>query len=102
MGTQLHMQVPGPAAHVRERYAMSLSSWSRTGMGLVHAESHRRHQLLGEMLGNLLGTVWVWAMRHRTRRALGDIAEWSPDRLKDIGLTRQQALHESAKFFWQG
>jgi len=39
-----------------------------------------------------------WA-RHRQRAALRELAD-DPHLLKDIGLTRQQALDEAAKPFW--
>jgi uncharacterized protein YjiS (DUF1127 family) len=40
-----------------------------------------------------------WA-RHRQRAALRELAD-DPHFLKDIGLTRQQALDEAAKPFWR-
>lgn len=40
----------------------------------------------------------VWPERRRQRRAL---AELTPDQLKDIGLTRGQALDEADRPFWR-
>lgn len=51
----------------------------------------RHIALASEMLG-------YWMERSRTRRqlrALGDHA------LEDVGLTREQAIVESGKYFWQ-
>ena len=42
--------------------------------------------------------VGRWRMRSRTRRVL---AELDDDRLRDIGLTREQARRESALPFWR-
>ena len=44
-------------------------------------------------------TVWSWRCRHRERRALMAL----DDRLlRDIGITRAQALEEANKPFWIG
>jgi uncharacterized protein YjiS (DUF1127 family) len=40
-----------------------------------------------------------WAQR-RQREALRELAD-DPHLLRDLGLTRQQALDEADKFFWQ-
>jgi uncharacterized protein YjiS (DUF1127 family) len=41
-----------------------------------------------------------WTARLRLRRALRDLAE-DKHLLDDLGLTREQALEEAAKPFWQ-
>jgi uncharacterized protein YjiS (DUF1127 family) len=41
-----------------------------------------------------------WAARRRQRAALRELAD-DPHLLKDIGVTRQQALDEAAKPFWR-
>jgi len=48
----------------------------------------------------LLHTLRVWNARNRQREALRLLAE-SDYRLRDIGLTRDEALREAAKPFWQ-
>lgn len=40
----------------------------------------------------------VWYRNHVTRRALRQLGH---DRLRDLGLTREQARHEAAKWFWR-
>ncbi len=40
----------------------------------------------------------VWYRNHVTRRAL---RRFGHDRLWDLGLTREQARHEAAKWFWR-
>jgi len=42
---------------------------------------------------------WCWLDRQHERKALREIAD-DPHLLKDIGLTREQALREAAKPFW--
>jgi uncharacterized protein YjiS (DUF1127 family) len=45
-----------------------------------------------------LSALLVWAMRRRTRRTLSELDD---RQLADVGLTRRQALLESAKPFWR-
>jgi uncharacterized protein YjiS (DUF1127 family) len=49
-------------------------------------------------LRNVAGTVSVWLRRSRTRRRL---AELEDRELRDIGVSRAQALDESKKPFWR-
>jgi uncharacterized protein YjiS (DUF1127 family) len=46
--------------------------------------------------------VRSWIARSRRRKAFGALAECSDHLLKDIGLSRDEALRDSAKWFWQG
>jgi len=48
--------------------------------------------------GRLSALLNVLAMRRRTRRTLSELDD---RQLADVGLTRRQALLESAKPFWQ-
>jgi uncharacterized protein YjiS (DUF1127 family) len=43
---------------------------------------------------------WSWIDRPLQRTALREIAD-DPRLLRDLGLTREQALHEAAKPFWR-
>lgn len=43
---------------------------------------------------------WSWLDRRRQRIALGEIVD-DPHLLRDLGLTREQALREAAKPFWR-
>jgi uncharacterized protein YjiS (DUF1127 family) len=43
---------------------------------------------------------WSWFDRQDERIALREIAD-DPHLLSDLGLTREQALHEAAKPFWR-
>ena len=42
-----------------------------------------------------------WLSRHRQRKALRDLAEQDQHLLRDIGLSRAEALREAAKPFWR-
>ncbi len=46
----------------------------------------------------LLARVRVWMQRSRQRRTLAELDDF---RLKDIGLTRAEALAEARKPFWR-
>lgn len=47
----------------------------------------------------LIQQLEVYAQRSRTRKQLLEMDDYA---LKDIGLTRQQALKEGQRHFWQG
>ena len=47
-----------------------------------------------------LNAVAVWIARTGHRRVLRELAE-EGRLLRDVGLSRQQALHEAAKPFWR-
>ena len=42
--------------------------------------------------------VTKWATRHRTRLALSQLEPWQ---LRDVGLTRDEALTEASRVFWK-
>ena len=43
----------------------------------------------------------TWAARAWQRKALGKLADCSDHLLKDTGISRDDALREAAKWFWQ-
>ena len=43
----------------------------------------------------------MWAARARQRKALGELADLNDHTLKDIGISRDDALREAGKWFWQ-
>ncbi len=49
---------------------------------------------------NLSSKVGTWVARRRERQSLGDLSEMDY-LLDDIGMSRQQALREAAKPFWE-
>ena len=82
---------------------MSKSSAVRS-MAVVSQETQMRNWLLGRLgiLASLLVKVAtmtrVWISRSDQRRALCDLDDHL---LRDIGVSRQEALREIAKWFWQ-
>jgi uncharacterized protein YjiS (DUF1127 family) len=48
-----------------------------------------------------LHTLSFWIDRSRQRSQLGELAELNDDLLRDIGVTREEALREAAKPFWR-
>ena len=59
------------------------------------AGAHTRHRQRG------MHKVRLWIARNRQRNDLGEMAERNDDLLKDIGVSRGDALREAAKPFWQ-
>ena len=63
-------------------------------------------QIRQQSVSSILAAGWLhtlefWIDRSRQRRQLGELAELNDYLLKDIGLSREQALREAAKPFWQ-
>jgi uncharacterized protein YjiS (DUF1127 family) len=54
---------------------------------------------LKPLLYRLINRLNLYARRIRTRRQLFDLEDYV---LRDLGLTRQQALEEARRYFWQG
>ena len=48
-----------------------------------------------------LRTLGLWIDRSRQRRQLGELAELNDYLLKDIGVSREEALREAEKPFWR-
>jgi len=61
----------------------------------------RRRCLQRRSPTSLLATIRDWAARRRRRRSLAALSELDDHMLKDIGLSRQEAVRECAKWFWQ-
>lgn len=68
---------------------------------IARNKTHDWRRSLAGLIDEATGTVRIWLIRHRTRRALRDIAEWNAYRLTDIGLSRAEAFHEASKPFWR-
>ena len=47
-----------------------------------------------------VSTIRTWIARSRQRRAFADLAEFNAHLLKDIGVSRDEALREAEKWFW--
>ena len=70
----------------------------------IEGDRPRRHHWRG-MAWNLPINLSVlmrgWIARSHRRRTLGRLTELNDHLLKDIGLSRDTALREAAKWFWQ-
>jgi uncharacterized protein YjiS (DUF1127 family) len=67
---------------------------------LKHKEALARSAISGRRR-NWLHTIALWIARSRQRRALEEIARLSDHLLKDIGVSKYEALREAAKPFWR-
>ena len=63
-----------------------------------HTESSRGHESGTERFQHFMRTVAFWHERARQRRALSGLSD---ELLKDIGVSRADAVRESGKSFWQ-
>jgi uncharacterized protein YjiS (DUF1127 family) len=73
----------------------SVTSADRGGRQL-----HRR-ALHPKLPAGLSATIRNWLARRRRRRSLTALSELDDHLLRDIGLSRQEAVRECAKWFWQ-
>jgi uncharacterized protein YjiS (DUF1127 family) len=74
------------------------------GSGPSQRQSGRpvHYQDYGPSIGNRwFDVVRNWNARSRQRMALADLAEQDERMLRDIGVTRDEALREAGKAFWQ-
>jgi uncharacterized protein YjiS (DUF1127 family) len=71
---------------------------------LIQWPVRQSFQLHQENWGTALAAAWrLWRLRwarHRQRAALLDLVD-DPHRLRDLGITRRQALEEADKPFWK-
>jgi uncharacterized protein YjiS (DUF1127 family) len=71
---------------------------------LIRRPARQSFQLHQENWGTAFADAWrLWRLRwtrHCQRAALRDLAD-DPHRLRDIGITRRQALEEADKPFWR-
>jgi uncharacterized protein YjiS (DUF1127 family) len=65
-------------------------------------ETSRRLELSPMLTINVRAIIRNWIARGRERRALGELAEMNAHLLRDIGLSKDDAQREAAKWFWQG
>ena len=76
-----------------------MSQWS------FSIPTRNRYPTVGIRLSNLrsslAATIRLWIARSHQRRHLGELAAWDDQILKDIGVSRDDALREAAKPFWR-
>ena len=67
----------------------------------VGRQAFRQQSVSSRLVGGWLRRLAFWIDRSRQRRQLGELAEFDNHLLKDIGVSRQEALREAAKPFWR-
>lgn len=60
-----------------------------------------RQSVSSILVSRWLRTLAVWIDRSHQRRQLGELAELNDHLLRDIGVSREEALREAAKWFWR-
>jgi uncharacterized protein YjiS (DUF1127 family) len=60
-----------------------------------------RHGMHPRPWASVFATFRGWLARRRQRRTLGGLTELDDHLLKDIGLSRREAVRLCAKWFWQ-
>ena len=82
-----------------------MSNYSRQGLTLPREPAGMRipfQQFFSSIsAGGWLRTLEVWIDRSHQRRQLGELAELNNYLLKDIGVSREEAIREAEKPFWQ-
>lgn len=79
--------------------SISLTAWPLAPHGSVAGQA--RDQQFPSSIADWLHTVLFWVERRRQRRQLGELAVLNDHLLKDIGVSREDALREAAKPFWR-
>jgi len=85
--------------------AFVMSNYSGQGLALPREaagmRTFRQQSVSSSSAGGWLRTLGFWIDRSRQRKQLGELAELNDYLLKDIGVSREEALREAAKPFWQ-
>lgn len=81
-----------------------MSNYSRQGLALPREaagmRTFRQLSVSSSSAGGWLRTLGFWIDRSRQRKQLGELAELNDYLLKDIGVSREEALREAEKPFW--
>jgi uncharacterized protein YjiS (DUF1127 family) len=67
----------------------------------VGKRSFRQQSASSSSVGGWLRTLGFWIDRSRQRSQLGELAELNSYLLKDIGVSREEAMREAEKPFWR-
>lgn len=61
----------------------------------------RSRTRIASALPKLSSLIALWSAHSRQRKALDELARFNPHLLDDIGIRPDQAMRETAKWFWQ-
>ena len=82
-----------------------MSNYSLQGLALPREaagkRAFRQQSVSSSSVGGWLRTLEFWIDRSRQRSQLGELAELNNYLLKDIGVSREEAMREAEKPFWQ-
>lgn len=81
-----------------------MSKYSRQGLALPREpagmRTFRQQSVSSSSAGGWLCTLGFWIEQQRQRRRIGELAELNDYLLKDIGVSREEAMREAKKPFW--
>ena len=78
-----------------------VQGWAISSREVAKGEALYYQSGWSTVAGGWLGTLLFWNARSRQRSQLGELADLNNYLLKDIGLTREEALREAEKPFWR-
>jgi uncharacterized protein YjiS (DUF1127 family) len=82
-----------------------MSNYSRQGLALPREPAGMRtfgqQFVSSSSAGGWLRTLGLWIDRSRQRKQLGELAELNDYLLRDIGVSREEAMREAEKPFWR-
>jgi uncharacterized protein YjiS (DUF1127 family) len=86
-------------------WSIVMSNYSPQGLvfprEVAGKRTFRQQSVSSSSVGGWLRTLGFWIDRSRQRRQLGELAELNSYLLKDIGVSREEAMREAEKPFWQ-
>jgi uncharacterized protein YjiS (DUF1127 family) len=86
-------------------WSFVMSNYSPQGLTLLREPAGmralRRQSASSSSIDAWLRTLGFWIDRSRQRRQLGELAELNDYLLKDIGVSREEAMREAEKPFWR-
>jgi uncharacterized protein YjiS (DUF1127 family) len=102
----LFIRLPaGPKKAPAHRGAFVMSNYSRQGLALPREpagiRTFRQQSVSSSSAGGWLRTLGFWIEQQRQRSRLGELAELNDYLLRDIGVSREEALREAQKPFWR-
>src|SRR5829696_4728098 len=86
-------------------WSFVMSNYSPQGLTLPREPAGmralRRQSASSSSIDAWLRTLGFWIDRSRQRKQLGELAELNDYLLKDIGVSREEAMREAEKPFWR-
>ena len=75
--------------------------WAIPSREIARGEARHYQSGLLTLIGDGLHALQFWMGRSRQRRQLGELAELNEYLLRDIGISREEAMREATKPFWR-